>query len=235
MQLGLGLMMMRTAWRMIVSYPQAVGALALGGQGIGATAQAAGLLPSGAEFWSALVLLVLPQLPLTLGNSVIATRDCALKYFGRAAERVTPRRLAMTIGLGNLAAGLVGGIPICHGAGGMTAHYRLGARTGWYGLIIGLPLLLAGAWAGNHTAAMLAAIPAIALGVPLAYVGVRHGLLAADALREPVSAITVISVGVISCATGNLLIGFAVGAASYAILRHAVSRAQRVRVAVNNG
>ena len=38
-------------------------------------------LPSTADFWIALTVLVIPQLPLTLGNAVVGTQDTARTYF----------------------------------------------------------------------------------------------------------------------------------------------------------
>ena len=73
--------------------------------------------------------LVLPQLPLTFGNSIVATADAERSYFGARADRVRPARLAASIGIANGLAGLSGAMPVCHGAGGVTAHFRLGART----------------------------------------------------------------------------------------------------------
>lgn len=73
-------------------------------------------------FGTAAVALVLPQLPLTFANSCLATADVAQTYFGPPAARVKPGRLALTLGLANLVAGAISGMPVCHGAGGMTAR-----------------------------------------------------------------------------------------------------------------
>lgn len=73
--------------------------------------------PSASDFATAAVVLVVPQLPLTFANSCIATADAARGYFGAAASRVTAGRLAVSLGLGNVLAGLLGGMPVCHGAG----------------------------------------------------------------------------------------------------------------------
>lgn len=87
-------------------------------------------VPSAGDFYTALVVLVIPQLPMTLANSVIATRDVAKKYFGKRAHKVTPRALLTSISAANISFGFFGAMPLCHGAGGMTSHYRFGARTG---------------------------------------------------------------------------------------------------------
>jgi len=69
-----------------------------------------GRLPSVGDAWVALYALVLPQLPLSLGNSVFATEDVMHHYFGNRARRVTSRRLLLSLGLMNLATGAVGGM-----------------------------------------------------------------------------------------------------------------------------
>jgi len=90
-------------------------------------------LPAAHDFTVAFFLLVLPQIPLTFGNSIVATADTARIYFGTGAVRVTPGRLSLSLGITNVIAGFIGAAPLCHGAGGLTAHYRFGARSGAMG------------------------------------------------------------------------------------------------------
>jgi SulP family sulfate permease len=99
-------------------------------------------IPDPESFTHALFLLVIPQLPLTFGNAVIATTDVARSYFKDGARRVTPKALCASLGIANTMIGLWGGMPICHGSGGMTAHYRLGARSGAAPLLIGAILIV---------------------------------------------------------------------------------------------
>ena len=90
----------------------------------------------------ALVLLIIPQLPLTLGNAIIAANDACHTFWGERARQVSPTRLGLSIGLADIFTGLLGGFPICHGAGGIAAHYQFGAKTGKAPMIIGLTLIL---------------------------------------------------------------------------------------------
>jgi SulP family sulfate permease len=225
LQFGLGLMMIRSGGKLVLSFPGSLGATVHGAHAA-AQASAGWLFPSAADFSSALVLLVLPQIPLTIGNAIVATRDCALSYFGPDGRHVTGRRLAGTMALANLGAGIFGGIPVCHGAGGLTAHYRLGARTGAAGVMLGILLLGAGL-AGASSLRVLSATPAWLLGGLLMYVGVRHGMLAVESLRRPALAVSVLGMGVVSLATGNLLLAFAVGLAIKALLQDAPAWARR--------
>lgn len=88
-----------------------------------------------------ILALVLPQLALTLTNSVIGAHDVAQHYFGTKAYRVTPKWLLRSIGIGNIILAPLGGLPFCHGAGGITAHVKGGACNWHMNLIIGGTLL----------------------------------------------------------------------------------------------
>lgn len=131
-----------------------------------------------ATFWTAFTVLVLPQVPLTFANSCIATTDAARTYFGDRADRVRPGRLATTLGFANLFSGAIAGMPVCHGAGGMTAHRAFGARTAGAPLAIGGALVVLALGFGAGLAALLAAFPLPILAGMLAAAGVLHiGLL----------------------------------------------------------
>ena len=126
----------------------------------------------------AFTTLVVPQAPLSFANSSLATADAARVYFGARAARVNPDGLARTYGLANLAAGTISGMPVCHGAGGLTAHYAFGARTAGAPLVMGSALLVVAVGAGSGLAALLAAFPLPILAALLATAGLLHiGLL----------------------------------------------------------
>jgi len=169
-------------------------------------------LPSGATLATAFVLLVVPQVPLTIGNAVVACADTAHGYFGRAAARVTHRSLLSSMGLANLFAGAIGGMPVCHGAGGLTAHYRFGARTAAAGLIIGSLLVALALAFGSGAVQLFGLIPYPVLGVMLGVVGAQHALLARDCRRLDEIAV-VATVALLAIAMSNVAIGFAAGIA----------------------
>jgi hypothetical protein len=123
--------------------------------------------PSAADLEDAFSLLVLPQLSLTFTNAVLLTALVAGDYFGERAAHVTPRRLSVSSGLANLLLTPLGALPMCHGAGGLAAHYRFGARSGTAPLLLGLALLAVALLPGGLGLALLAAIPAAALGALL--------------------------------------------------------------------
>lgn len=124
-------------------------------------------LPVPAEIEQALLVLTLPQLSLTFANAIVLTSLLADEYFGDSAAHVTPARLSITTGLANLVLAPFGALPMCHGAGGMAAHHRFGARSGTAPLVLGGLLLLLAVLPGSWSLSALGAIPVAGLGVLL--------------------------------------------------------------------
>jgi hypothetical protein len=161
-------------------------------------------LPPASAFGTAFVLLVVPQLPLTFGNAVVAVNDLAHEYFGPAARRVTPSRVCLSAGIGNTVSALLGGMPMCHGAGGLTAHVRLGARTARMNLWLGGAFLALGLFFAAQIPVILGVLPVSVLAAFLAYAGVRHAWLVSD-LRGLPLAIAIVA-GALGAWYGNLAI-----------------------------
>lgn len=131
-------------------------------------------------FATAATLLVLPQLPLTFTNSCLAPADAARAYFGSAARQVTPGRLATTLGIANLFAGGISGMPVCHGAGGLSAHFAFGARTWRAPAVIGSALLVIAVGLGGALAAALPLFPVAVLAALLGVAAAAHAQLLRD-------------------------------------------------------
>lgn len=172
------------------------------------------LVPTWDQLWQGLVLLALPQVPLSLGNSIYATADAARQYFGAKAAHVTERKLMLTMGVSDAVTAALGGVPVCHGCGGLTAHYRLGARSGGAPLMLGGIFLALGLLGADASMQIFRLIPFPVLGVLLAYVGFQHMLLARD-LRGLQAWLTALLVLALAIWTGNLAIGFISAAAFY--------------------
>ncbi len=96
--------------------------------------------PAPADFWQGFLNGVLPQLPMTLGNAVLAT---SLLITDLLERKVPESKLVNSMGLMCIIASPFGGFPMCHGSGGLAAQYRFGARTGGSNIISGVILLLA--------------------------------------------------------------------------------------------
>lgn len=120
------------------------------------------------------LVLALPQLPLTLGNALIATVEQNNRLFPQRAT--TERRIATTTGLINVWSGLIGGVPMCHGAGGMAGHVQFGARSGMAPALFGALLVVVALFFSGSVGAALAAFPAPVLGVILFLAGAQLAL-----------------------------------------------------------
>ncbi|WP_291322146.1 putative sulfate/molybdate transporter [Desulfonatronospira sp.] len=165
--------------------------------------------PSGVDFSFALLVLVLPQLPMTLGNAVIANVDLSRQYFGEAAHRATYKANCITMALANFFSFFVGGMPLCHGAGGLAAHYRFGARTPGSNVIIGAIFIFLAVLLGVNILGILYLIPMAVLGVLLVFAGSQLALTIMD-LKERKEFFVVFTIVGITLAT-NLAAGFIVG------------------------
>jgi MFS superfamily sulfate permease-like transporter len=128
-------------------------------------------MPAWGEIWRGFELLVLPQLPLTLTNAVIVTALVARDLFPAAAARASERNLALTTGVANLALAPFGAMPMCHGAGGVQAQHRFGARTGLAPVLLGTVLLVLGLGLAGSASQLLTVIPLAAVGALLLVAG----------------------------------------------------------------
>ena len=136
--------------------------------------------PGQADFTFALFALVLPQLPMTLGNAVLAYTDLSKEYFGERSKQVTNRKACMSMALANFFSFCLGGMPLCHGAGGLAAHYRFGARTAGSNLMIGLIFAGLAILLGTNIVDVLNLLPMAVLGVLLVFAGSQLTLTIMD-------------------------------------------------------
>lgn len=178
--------------------------------------------PSLNALWTALTLLVIPQIPLTLGNAVVGTADLAREYYGPRAARATPTTLSLSCGGANVVLGLFGGMPLCHGSSGITAYHRFGARNSVVGLVLGTILIAAALFFAPSAVAAFELIPPPVLAGLLAYTGVHHALLARD--QRGAMLAMVIAMAAVGAVTRNLMWGLAVGLPLYAIVRISARR-----------
>jgi SulP family sulfate permease len=168
-------------------------------------------IPSGADFMFALFALAIPQLPMTVGNAIIAYSDLSKEYFGEESKRVTHRATCISMGLANLGCFLIGGMPLCHGAGGLAAHYRFGARTAGSNLVIGAVFLLLALLLGDHSLEIVNLLPMSILGVLLLFAGSQLALTVMDISTRKDLFVVLIMLGI--TLASNLAAGFMVGIA----------------------
>jgi SulP family sulfate permease len=170
------------------------------------------VIPSTGDFLTAFFLLVIPQIPLTLGNAVMGTADACFSLFGKgdATRRSTYRAFAFSMGFMNIVTGMFAGMPMCHGSGGLAAHFRFGARTGGSNIMIGTIFLLIALLFGKIGIALLSSIPNAILGVLLLFAGLELALLVRD-LKEKKDYFVAFLIAGIGLATINMAIAFVTG------------------------
>lgn len=157
-----------------------------------------------------LLLLAIPQIPLSLGNSIFATNQIANDLFPE--KKLTVKKIGFTYSLMNLISPFLGGIPVCHGSGGIAGHYTFGGRTGGSTLIYGLFYLVLGLFFSGNSAETLMVFPKPILGVILLFEGFALVLLVKDIIVD--RNMFLIAVIVAVCAIGlpnGYLIGMVVG------------------------
>jgi hypothetical protein len=113
------------------------------------------------------LLLALPQIPLSVGNSVLASRQLIEDLF--PDRRVTIRKIGVTYALMNLVNPWFGGVPTCHGSGGIAGHFAFGGRTGGSVVIYGTLFLVFGLFFGAGFDHLVRAFPLPVLGVLLLF------------------------------------------------------------------
>jgi MFS superfamily sulfate permease-like transporter len=163
----------------------------------------------------AAIVLVIPQLPLTFGNAVVAIVEENNRLF--PARPVTASRVAVSTGLMNLFAGSLGGVPMCHGAGGMAGHVRFGARTGGAPVILGVVLVVAALFFSGAVETGLALFPVPILGVILFVAGSQLALGVCDGWQQKDDRFVLIVVAALSI--WNVGVAFLFGLATQWLLR----------------
>jgi len=129
------------------------------------------VIPTWPEVWHSFEIAVLPQLSLTVTNAVIVTASLSREFFPANASIASERNLALSSGLANVLLSPFGAMPMCHGAGGLQAQYRFGARTGLAPIVFGLVLLILAVGFADNAASLFATIPIGAVGALPAMAG----------------------------------------------------------------
>jgi len=127
-------------------------------------------IPTMQDVITGFLLLSLPQIPLSIGNSILATQQTAEDLFPERPP-LAVRKISLTYSVMNLIAPFFGGIPVCHGAGGMAGHYTFGGRTGGAVIIYGTMYLALGLFFGAVFGDIVHIFPKPILGVLLFFEG----------------------------------------------------------------
>jgi len=164
------------------------------------------------DWMQALYRSALPQLPVTLLNAVVSTARLATDLYphrGRRADEPGSRsargeggpasvtRIALSIGLMNVASGWLGHFPSCHGCGGLAAQHLFGARTGSSMVLMGLVKMGLAVWLGPRLLDALTLFPNSVLGVLLALSGVELAVACRDMRAKADAAVMLIGGGLV--------------------------------------
>lgn len=161
------------------------------------------------------LFVALPQIPLTLGNAIVGVTEAHNRLFPYRAQ--TESRFAVSTGLMNLGGGLIGGVPMCHGAGGLAAHYRFGARSGTATVAFGLVLVVAALFFSGSFRTLVELFPPPVLGVMLCLAGLQLALGACDFSRDKGERF--VALGTAGIAIFNVGAAFLFGVAAHAAVR----------------
>lgn len=168
-------------------------------------------LPTLPDFFLVMILLVPPQLPMTVGNAVVAYVDLSKKYFGNQSFRVTHRSSAISMALANLLSFALGGMPLCHGAGGLAAHYRFGARTFGSNIVVGSLFVFLALLFGADLMGVVYLIPLAILGVLLVFAGIQLAMTIRDLKERNDLFVGIAMLGI--TLVSSLALGFGIGLA----------------------
>ncbi len=153
------------------------------------------VIPEPSAWWRGLAKGVVPQIPLTLLNSVVAV--CALSGDLFPGRRIPEARIARSVGVMNLVSCWFGGMPVCHGSGGLAGQYRFGARTGGSVLFLGAMKMAIGIAAATALLLPLREFPQSILGVFLFFAGLELAQPARDLHRAEDRFVGLLTAGMI--------------------------------------
>jgi xanthine/uracil/vitamin C permease (AzgA family) len=170
------------------------------------------------QVWEALVLAGFAQIPLTATNAVISTSSLIKSYFPKTP--VSEQRLSLNMGLMNLTFPFFGGMPLCHGAGGLAGQYYFGARTGGANILEGVLEIIMGALFATSIAVIFTLFPMAIIGAMMFMVGLEMIKLARDVSID--WNIAVLAATVTLSLLLNMAVGFISGMALYYLINYVI-------------
>jgi len=167
------------------------------------------------EVWQTLLLAGFAQIPLTVTNATIATSTLIKTYWPE--KSVSERKLSWNQGIMNLIPPFFGGMPMCHGAGGLAGQYYFGARTGGTNIIEGLIEVSMGLFLASSIAGIFTFFPTAIIGAMMFLVGIELTKFAKDVRAD--KELIPMSITVIVSLTTNMAYGFLAGLAAHYLIK----------------
>lgn len=169
------------------------------------------VLPDWRLMWTGMVLAGFAQLPLTLTNACLSCGALIREYF---PEKVVPEeRLVLNQGIFNTVVPFFGGMPMCHGAGGLAGQYFFGARTGGAPILEGSIEIGLGLFLSRSIVDVFAVFPMAIVGAMMLVVGLNLAWMARD--TKGWQAWAALAVTAIVAVFTNMALGFVVGLVFY--------------------
>jgi hypothetical protein len=168
--------------------------------------------PALADVKQGFLLLALVQVPLSIGNSILAAAQTSKDLFPDRAPSM--RKISFTYSAMNLINPFFGGIPTCHGSGGLAGYYAFGGRTGGAVIIYGSIYLVLGLFFSSGFQNVIQVFPYPILGVILLFEGISMMLLVRDMAAAKFDFFVVAAVGALAFGIPNgygYLVGLIVG------------------------
>ena len=180
-------------------------------------------IPATEDVWLRFWLLALPQIPLSITNSVLATRQLAEDLFPE--KGITAGKIGWSYSAMNLINPFLGGAPTCHGSGGMAGHYAFGGRTGGSVIIYGVMYLALGLLFGPGFEMVVGVFPLPILGVLLLFEAITLIALVRDVAGDKTHFMIAALVGLIAGSVPyGYLVGLLVGMAAIHLSRRGLTR-----------
>jgi len=162
--------------------------------------------PTWGDILTGFLILAIPQIPLSIGNSILATNQIANDWYPERG--VTIRKISYTYSLLNLINPFFSGVPICHGSGGIVGHHTFGGRTGGSVIIYGCLYIFLGLFLSQGFDTLVHIFPLPILGILLLFEGLGLMLLVRDVADSKSNFIIALLVGLIA---GSIRYGFVIG------------------------
>lgn len=168
------------------------------------------------DFKVGFVRAAIPQIPLSILNSVIAV--CKLSGDLFPDREASAMKVSVSVGVMNFVGCWFGAMPCCHGAGGLAGQYRFGGRSGASVVFLGVGKLLIALVFGNSFGRILGQFPIGILGVLLLFAGIELAMASKDMNSKQESFIMFVCAAV-SLTGSSAALGFFVGIVLYFLLK----------------
>ncbi|MBU4548200.1 MAG: putative sulfate/molybdate transporter, partial [Euryarchaeota archaeon] len=172
------------------------------------------------EIWESIVAVGFAQIPLTATNAVIATAYLIKQYFPETT--IPEKKIALNIGIMNITLPLFGGMPLCHGAGGLAGQYYFGARTGGTNIMEGIIYIILGLFFSSSIVILFNGFPGAIIGAMMIMVSVGLLKFTRD-LKAEISVIPLF-ITVIGSLIANMAAGFIAGLLSHYIIKRLMEK-----------